>query len=59
MVVTVERVVSVVRVVFATKWKHEEVLSRHAGNSSRQLYNSVVEIASTSIPTSATTVATG
>ena len=32
-----ERVVTVVRVVFATKWQHEEVLFQHAGNSLRQL----------------------
>jgi hypothetical protein len=35
MVVTVERVVAAVRVVFATKWR--KFFSRHVGNSSRQL----------------------
>ena len=54
-----ERVVTVVRVVFATKWKHEEKSCRdtlatvHDSNKSN---NSVVEIGSSSI---STTVATG
>ena len=59
MVVTVERVVTVVRVVFATKWKHEEKSYRDTLATVHDSYNSVIEIDSSSIPTSATTVATG
>ena len=52
-----ERVVTVVRVVFATKWKHEEKSCRDTLVTVHDTsYNSVVEIGSNSI---STTVATG
>ena len=46
-----ERVVSVVRVVFATKWKHEEKSCRNTLATVHDSYNSVVDIDSSSIST--------
>ena len=51
-----ERVVSVGKVVFATKWKHEEKSCRDTLATVHDSYNSVVEIDTSSI---STTVATG